>query len=241
MYDNEKMNGEDNKVMNDVSNATENHVENTKTQERDFYNNYEGSTRSYTEPVKKKGKISKILGIIAATIGCGAVAGAIFFCVNYGLNALFKEDDKGVVDYKIPVSVSVDTSTKDDGTSLVMDVTDAAEAVMPAVVAVTSTISEELYYYEVYGNLLPGGSYDGFFKYADSVFTPEFSAKFTSQAYANNSFPLLYQTFLPHPFQHMFMILLIWCRLFLEPIISTPLISVLTRRTLYQNTLLCGG
>ena len=147
MYDNEKMNGEDNKVMNDVGNATENHVENTKTQERDFYNNYEGSTRSYTEPVKKKGKISKILGIIAATIGCGAVAGAIFFCVNYGLNALFKEDDKGVVDYKIPVSVSVDTSTKDDGTSLVMDVTDAAEAVMPAVVAVTSTISEELYYY----------------------------------------------------------------------------------------------
>ena len=49
---------------------------------------------------------------------------------------------------------------------------------------------EELYYYEVYGNLLPGGSYDGFFKYVDSVFTPEFSAKFTSCAYLNNDMPL---------------------------------------------------
>ena len=68
-----------------------------------------------------------------------------FFCVNYGLNTLFKEDD-GVVDYKIPVSVSVGTS-QGDGTSQVMDVADAAEAVMPAVVAVTSTISEDLYYY----------------------------------------------------------------------------------------------
>ena len=49
---------------------------------------------------------------------------------------------------------------------------------------------DELYYYEVCGELLPGGSYEGFLKYADSVFTPEISAKFTSQAYANNSFPL---------------------------------------------------
>ncbi len=49
---------------------------------------------------------------------------------------------------------------------------------------------DELYYYEVCGELLPGGSYEGFFKYADSVFTPELSAKFTSQAYANNSSPL---------------------------------------------------
>lgn len=151
MYDN-NMNGEDNKVMNDVGNTAENHVENTTTQEREFYNTYAENTYSYSEPVvskpaKKKNKVGKVLGIIAATIGCGAVAGAIFFCVNYGLNTLFKEDDKFVSDYKIPVSVSVDTSDAGDGTSLVMDVADAAEAVMPAVVAVTSTISEELYYY----------------------------------------------------------------------------------------------
>ncbi|MBR6637300.1 MAG: trypsin-like peptidase domain-containing protein [Lachnospiraceae bacterium] len=144
MYENENMNGEENKVIDNV--------ENTTTQEREFYNTYAGSTYSYSEPVvtkpvKKKGKVGKVLGIVAAAIGCGAVAGAIFFCVNYGLNTLFKEDDKGVVDYKIPVSVSVDTSTAGDGASLVMDASDAAEAVMPAVVAVTSTISEELYYY----------------------------------------------------------------------------------------------
>ena len=56
----------------------------------------------------------------------------------------------------------------------------------------------------------------------------------------NNSFPLLYQTFLPHPFQHMVIILLIWYRLFLQPIISTPLVSFLIKRALYQNTFLCG-
>ncbi len=152
MYDNDNMNGEENKVMNDVGNTTENHAENTTTQGREFYNTYAENAYSYSEPVvakpaKKKSKVGKVFGIIAAAIGCGAVAGAIFFCVNYGLNTLFKEDDKFVSDYKIPVSVSVDTSDAGDGTSLVMDASDAAEAVMPAVVAVTSTISEELYYY----------------------------------------------------------------------------------------------
>lgn len=122
MYDNDNMNGEENAYAYSEMVTVE-------------------------KPVKKKGKIGRVIGVIAAAIGCGAVAGAIFFCVNYGLNTLFKEDDKKVTDYKIPVSVSVDTSDSGDGTSLVMDVSDAAEAVMPAVVAVTSTVSEELYYY----------------------------------------------------------------------------------------------
>ncbi|MBE5947884.1 MAG: trypsin-like serine protease [Lachnospiraceae bacterium] len=142
MYDNENMNREENKVMGNV--------ENTEKPESSFYNAYAENAYSETivaKPTRKKNKIGKVLGIVAAAIGCGAVAGAIFFCVNYGLNTLFKEDDKGVVDYKIPVSVSVGTSDSGDGTSLVMDASDAAEAVMPAVVAVTSTISEELYYY----------------------------------------------------------------------------------------------
>lgn len=143
-------NGEENKVMNNVDNTAE-HVNNTTSQSENFYatgtNN--GSAYTYAEPVvtKKKGKAGKIIGIIAAAIGCGAVAGAIFFCVNYGLNSLFEDDKKVVSDYKIPVSVSVETADTGDNASLVMDVADAAEAVMPAVVAVTSTISEELYYY----------------------------------------------------------------------------------------------
>ena len=110
------------------------------------YSSYSYSEPVVTKPVKKKKKLGRVLGIIAATIGCGAVAGAIFFCVNYGLNTLFKEDENPNEGYKIPVSVSVDTSDTDN-TSLVMDAADAAEAVMPAVVAVTSTISEELFYY----------------------------------------------------------------------------------------------
>lgn len=122
MYDNDNMNGEENAYAYSEMVTVE-------------------------KPVKKKGKAGRVIGAIAAAIGCGAVAGAIFFCVNYGLNTLFKEDDKKVTDYKIPVSVSVDTSDSGDGASLVMDVSDAAEAVMPAVVAVTSTVSEELYYY----------------------------------------------------------------------------------------------
>jgi len=110
------------------------------------YSGYSYSEPIVTKPVKKKRKLGRVLGIIAAAIGCGAVAGAIFFCVNYGLNTLFKEEENPNAGYKIPVSVSVDTSDSGN-TSLVMDVSDAAEAVMPAVVAVTSTISEELFYY----------------------------------------------------------------------------------------------
>lgn len=45
-------------------------------------------------------------------------------------------------------------------------------------------------YMEVLDAVLPGDSYEGFLKYADSVFTPEVSAKFTSQSYEHNDFPL---------------------------------------------------
>lgn len=45
-------------------------------------------------------------------------------------------------------------------------------------------------YMEVLDSVLPGDSYEGFIKYADSIFTPEVSAKFTSQSYEYNDFPL---------------------------------------------------
>ena len=47
-----------------------------------------------------------------------------------------------------------------------------------------------IYYMEILDSVLPGGSYEGFLKYVDSIFTPEVSAKFTSQAYEDNNFPL---------------------------------------------------
>lgn len=48
----------------------------------------------------------------------------------------------------------------------------------------------QMTYMEVYDPVLPGDSYDGFFKYSDSIFTPEVSAKFSSQSYQYNDFPL---------------------------------------------------
>ena len=45
-------------------------------------------------------------------------------------------------------------------------------------------------YMEVLDPVLPGDSYEGFLKYADSIFTPEVSVKFTSQSYEYNDFPL---------------------------------------------------
>ncbi|MBO5701108.1 MAG: hypothetical protein J6S71_01590 [Clostridia bacterium] len=45
-------------------------------------------------------------------------------------------------------------------------------------------------YMEVLDSVLPGDSYEGFLKYADSIFTPEVSVKFTSQSYEYNDFPL---------------------------------------------------
>ena len=49
---------------------------------------------------------------------------------------------------------------------------------------------EELYYYEVRGELLPGGSYMGFFEYAATVFASSVWERFTTQSYADNTRPL---------------------------------------------------
>lgn len=142
MYDNMYNDNNINNNINDNIDVKENNVVND-----DIADNAVAEEQKTAVVKRKKRGAGKVVGAIAAAIGCGAVAGAIFFCVNYGLNTLFKEDTKKASDYKIPVSVSVDTSDSGDGASLVMDVSDAAEAVMPAVVAVTSTVSEELYYY----------------------------------------------------------------------------------------------
>ncbi len=46
---------------------------------------------------------------------------------------------------------------------------------------------KEYYYYEVRGELLPGGSYMGFFEYAATVFNAAVYEKFTTQSYADNT------------------------------------------------------
>jgi len=47
-----------------------------------------------------------------------------------------------------------------------------------------------MYYMEVLDSVFPGGSYEGFIKYVNSIFTPAVSAEFTSHAYTNNNLPL---------------------------------------------------
>ena len=47
-----------------------------------------------------------------------------------------------------------------------------------------------MYYMEVLDSVFPGGSYEGFIKYVNSIFTPAVSAEFTSHAYSNNNLPL---------------------------------------------------
>ena len=98
------------------------------------------------KPVKKKRRAGRVLGFVAGAIALGIIAGGTFFGVNYALNTAFPKESEPKSYYQVPVSVAV--GSNDTGNSgLVMDAADVAEAVMPAIVAVTSKMTQEMYYY----------------------------------------------------------------------------------------------
>jgi len=131
------------------------------------YNGYENATRYYdnpnftttaysttaksgadAKPEKKKRRFGKVVGVLAGAICFGIIAGAVGFGVNYGLKKLFPTEaaKESGNDNKIQISAVV-SSTSNGGEAIVMDAADAVDAVMPAVVAVTSKVITEEYFF----------------------------------------------------------------------------------------------
>ncbi len=108
---------------------------------------YSTTARTEAKSEKKKKRAGKVAGVLIGAICFGIIAGAVGYGVNYGLKNLFgiEKKDNTKTNNKIQISAVVN-STGSDGEAVVMDAADAADAVMPAVVAVTSKIISEQYY-----------------------------------------------------------------------------------------------
>ncbi len=108
---------------------------------------YSTTTKTEVKSEKKKKRAGKVAGVLVGAICFGIIAGAVGYGVNYGLKNLFGVEEKDNTDNNNKIQISaVVNSTGSDGEAIVMDAADAADAVMPAVVAVTSKIISEQYY-----------------------------------------------------------------------------------------------
>lgn len=107
---------------------------------------YDTTTQTSVKP-KKKRRAGKIAGVLALAICFGAIAGTVGYGVNYGLKSLFNAEEKNNKGNSSKIQISaVVNNTGSNGEAIVMDAADAVDAVMPAVVAVTSKIISEQYY-----------------------------------------------------------------------------------------------
>lgn len=119
-----------------------------------YYDNPNFTTSAYSttikteeKPAKKKKRMGKVLGVVIGAVCFGIIAGAVGYGVNYGLNTLFPQKSEANADRDTKLQISaVVSSTSDNGEAIVMDASDAVDAVMPAVVSVTSKIVAEQYY-----------------------------------------------------------------------------------------------
>lgn len=120
-----------------------------------FYDNPNFTTSAYStntfnadkKPVKKKKRFGRFAGLLAGALCFGIIAGAAAYGINCGLKALFPDSQNNTVDRDTRLQISaVVSSTSGSGEAIVMDAADAVDAVMPAVVSVTSKIVSEQYY-----------------------------------------------------------------------------------------------
>ncbi len=108
---------------------------------------YSTTVKTEEKPAKKKKRMGKVLGVVIGAVCFGIIAGAVGYGVNYGLNTLFPQKNEANADRDTKLQISaVVSSTSDNGGAIVMDASDAVDAVMPAVVSVTSKIVAEQYY-----------------------------------------------------------------------------------------------
>ena len=134
------------------SNTQTEQQEEQKQEQQNYYNYYNPYTESSAyhstielEEKKKKGRWKKGMLFIAKAALFGVIAGGVFFGVNYGIQkfAPFKEEDSNV---KLPVTVTASSGTNSSGATMVLDVSDIVEEVMPSVVSVVSRVSSEVTY-----------------------------------------------------------------------------------------------
>lgn len=113
-------------------------------------NRYQSSVNSsfYEEPKEKKkknGRGKRIAGFIAKAAVFGVIAGAAFYGVNAAAEYIYptKEPERE----KIQISATVTSGTGNiSGSTIVLDVSDVVEEVMPSVVSVISRLSNEITY-----------------------------------------------------------------------------------------------
>lgn len=101
------------------------------------------------EPEKKKkgksGRGKKAVKFIAGAAAFGLIAGAAFYSVNAAANFIYPAQKEEVKQVQLPVTVT-NSSTSAGGATMVLDVSDVVEEVMPSVVSVISRLSNEITY-----------------------------------------------------------------------------------------------
>ena len=121
-------------------------TEETKAEENSYVPRYD---YSYSQPqetqkpeteVKKRNGIGRVLAVIALAIVFGVVASAVFQGTNRIINRFFGEVNENTSGGKVN-NTQIGTGT---GTTVVSDVADVAESVMPSVVSITSMSIQEV-------------------------------------------------------------------------------------------------
>ena len=134
------------------SNTQTEQQEEQKQEQQNYYNYYNPYTENSAyhstielDEKKKTGIWKKGMLFIAKAAIFGVIAGGVFFGVNYGIQkfAPIKEEDSNV---KLPVTVTASSGTNSSGATMVLDVSDIVEEVMPSVVSVVSRVSSEVTY-----------------------------------------------------------------------------------------------
>ncbi|MBO5279441.1 MAG: trypsin-like peptidase domain-containing protein [Lachnospiraceae bacterium] len=100
------------------------------------------------EPKKKKeksGKGKKAVKFIAGAAAFGLIAGAAFYGVNAAANFIYPTQKEETKQVQLPVTVT-NSSGNASGATMVLDVSDVVEEVMPSVVSVISRLSNEITY-----------------------------------------------------------------------------------------------
>ena len=119
------------------SNTQTEQQEEQKQEQQNYYNYYNPYTENSAyhstielDEKKKTGIWKKGMLFIAKAAIFGVIAGGVFFGVNYGIQkfAPIKEEDSNV---KLPVTVTASSGTNSSGATMVLDVSDIVEEVMP--------------------------------------------------------------------------------------------------------------
>lgn len=116
----------------------------------DYYSGRYASVNSTVEDGKQKknksGKAGKILKFATKAAAFGVIAGVAFYGINAAANYIYPMSQPAQSTVQLPVTVVSGTSSGNSGATVVMDVSDVVQEVMPSVVSVVGRFSSEITY-----------------------------------------------------------------------------------------------